>query len=50
VNHVGTVFHRLGWDFAPPNSALFNGKDLLLPAAVLLIGGVVCLIAPRSNG
>ncbi|WP_035290821.1 hypothetical protein [Actinokineospora spheciospongiae] len=50
VNHVGRVFHHLGWDFAPPDSALFNGKDLLLPAAVLLIGGVVCLIAPRSNG
>jgi hypothetical protein len=42
------MFRYLGWVFANTgHSTLYSAQDLLLPGAVLVVGGVVALIARR---
>ncbi|MEV0679089.1 hypothetical protein AB0I60_21475 [Actinosynnema sp. NPDC050436] len=45
ISYMGTIFYRLGWEIGPrETNLLFNGKDVVLPGAVLVIGGVVALV------
>jgi hypothetical protein len=47
ISVMGQLFYYLGWNFGGFDSTWFAAKDLLLPAAVLLVGGVVALLAGR---
>ncbi|MEU7529978.1 hypothetical protein AB0A74_29915 [Saccharothrix sp. NPDC042600] len=48
ASYMGTIFYRLGWRIGPEETnLLFNGKDVVLPGSVLIIGGVVALIGHR---
>lgn len=43
------MFRYLGWQFDDPwNSTLYSAQDLLLPGAVLVVGGLVALVARRK--
>ncbi|CCH30810.1 hypothetical protein ABZ816_00915 [Actinosynnema sp. NPDC047251] len=45
ISYMGTIFYRLNWEIGPRDTnLLFNGKDVVLPGAVLIIGGVVALV------
>ncbi|CAL9496270.1 hypothetical protein SUDANB95_03323 [Actinosynnema sp. ALI-1.44] len=50
--YPGTIFYRLGWWIGPQETnLLFDGEDVVLPCAVLIIGGVVALTGHRwANG
>lgn len=42
------MFRHLGWQFTDPwRSTLYSAQDLLLPGAVLVVGGLVALVARR---
>ncbi|WP_309114314.1 hypothetical protein [Saccharothrix sp.] len=55
ASYMGTIFYRLNWDIGPrETNLLFNGKDMVLPGAVLVVGGLVALLghwwAKRRTG
>ncbi|WP_158854704.1 hypothetical protein [Saccharothrix deserti] len=47
VSYMGTLYYRLGWRPDSRLDTVFSAKDVLLPGAIALVGGLVALVAGR---
>ncbi|NUT46246.1 MAG: hypothetical protein HOV94_02835 [Saccharothrix sp.] len=47
VSYMGTLYYRLGWRPDSRLDTVFSAKDVLLPGAIALVGGLAALVAGR---